>query len=100
MRRWDRLLDAYIEECRALGVSPECVRMINGRLERWGRWLKQRRPRVGIARIDADVITAIRRHFILSNTCPRGRLTACVRSTVPGNPDEWKVHTQKDRLYL
>lgn len=57
MRRWDRLLDSYIEECRARGVSPECVRMINGRLERWGRWLKQRRPRVGIERIDADSIT-------------------------------------------
>jgi hypothetical protein len=31
--------------------------MINGRLERWGRWLKQQRPRVGNERVDADLIT-------------------------------------------
>jgi len=57
MRRWDRLLDSYIEEYRARGVSTESVAMNAARLERWGRWLKQRRPRVGIERIDADLIT-------------------------------------------
>jgi site-specific recombinase XerD len=57
MRRWDRLLDAYIEEYRARGVSAESVRMNAARLDRWGTWLKQRRPRVSIERIDADLIT-------------------------------------------
>ena len=57
MRRWDRLLDAYIEEYRARGVSAESVAMNTARLERWGRWLKQRRPRVAIERIEADSIT-------------------------------------------
>ena len=57
MRRWDRLLDAYIEEYRARGVSAESVRMNAARLERWGAWLKQRRPRVSIERIDAELIT-------------------------------------------
>ena len=57
MRRWDRLLDAYIEEYRARGVSAESVAMNSARLERWGRWLKQRRPRVAIERIEADSIT-------------------------------------------
>jgi integrase/recombinase XerC len=57
MRRWDRLLDAYIDEYRARGVSAESVRMNSARLERWGCWLKQRRPRVQIEGIDADLLT-------------------------------------------
>jgi site-specific recombinase XerD len=57
MRRWDRLLDSYIEEYRARGVSAESVAMNTARLERWGLWLKARRPRVGIERIDAELIT-------------------------------------------
>jgi site-specific recombinase XerD len=57
MRRWDRLLDSYMEEYAARGVSKESVAMSTGRLERWGRWLKARRPRVSIERIDADSIT-------------------------------------------
>jgi integrase/recombinase XerC len=57
MRRWDRLMDSYIEEYRARGVCAESVAMNAARLERWGRWLKARRPRIGIERIDADSIT-------------------------------------------
>jgi hypothetical protein len=57
MRRWDRLLDSYIEEYRARGVSPQTVEQTEARLARWGRWLKRRRPRVGIERIDAELIT-------------------------------------------
>jgi hypothetical protein len=57
MRRWDRLLDSYIEEYRARGVSLQSVAYTEARLNRWGRWLKGRRPRVGIERIDAEMIT-------------------------------------------
>ncbi len=57
MRRWDRLLDSYIEEYRARGVCAESVAMNTARLERWGLWLKARRPRVAIEKIDADSIT-------------------------------------------
>lgn len=57
MRRWDRLVDSYIEEYRARGVSAASVAMNTARLDRWGRWLKARRPRVGIERIDAESIT-------------------------------------------
>jgi site-specific recombinase XerD len=57
MRRWDRLLDTYMEEYRARGVSVETVMATEARLERWGRWLKKRRPRVAIERIDVQLIT-------------------------------------------
>jgi hypothetical protein len=48
MRRWDRLLDSYIEEYRARGVSSQSVACTEARLNRWGRWLKGRRPRIAI----------------------------------------------------
>jgi integrase/recombinase XerD len=57
MRRWDRLLDSYIEEYRARGVSPQSVAYTEARLNRWGRWLKGRRPRIAIERIDPEMIT-------------------------------------------
>lgn len=57
MRRWDRLVDSYIEEYRARGIGEATVAATAGRLDRWGRWLKQRRPRVAIERIDADLVT-------------------------------------------
>jgi len=57
MRRWDQLLDSYIEEYRARGVSAASVGHTMARIERWGRWLKQRRPGVRIEDIDADLIT-------------------------------------------
>ncbi len=57
MRRWDRLLDIYMEEYRARGVSEATVGHTESRLLRWGRWLKKRRPRVSIEQIGVDLIT-------------------------------------------
>src|SRR5207244_10904426 len=57
MRRWDRLQDSYMEEYRARGVSAVTISYTESRLDRWGRWLKKRRPRVAIERIDANTIT-------------------------------------------
>jgi site-specific recombinase XerD len=57
MRRWDRWVDSYVEEYRARGISEATVAAAVARLDRWGRWLKRRRPRVAVERIDADLIT-------------------------------------------
>ena len=57
MRRWDRLKDSYMEEYRARGLSEQTVECTESRLDRWGRWLKKRRPRIMIEHIDADTIT-------------------------------------------
>jgi site-specific recombinase XerD len=51
------LVDAYVEEYRARGIGEATVAMVAARLDRWGRWLKRRRPRVAVERIDADLIT-------------------------------------------
>jgi len=76
MRRWDRLVDGYIEEYRARGINPATVAHTAAALDRWGRWLKQRRPRVSIERIDADLIT----RYIAS--CSSFRAKATVYGTL------------------
>jgi site-specific recombinase XerD len=57
MRRWDRLKDSYMEQYRARGLSEQTALCTESRLDRWGRWLKKRRPRVVIEQIDAEMIT-------------------------------------------
>jgi hypothetical protein len=47
-----RVLDEY----RARGVSQATVLLTESRLERWGRWLKKRRPHVLIEQIGVDLI--------------------------------------------
>jgi site-specific recombinase XerD len=76
MRRWDRLVDGYIEEYRARGISPARVAHTASTLDRWGRWLKQRRPRVSIEQIEADLIT----RYIAS--CSTFRAKATVYDTL------------------
>ena len=57
MRRWDRLLDIYMDEYRGRGVSEASIAYTESRLGRWGRGLKKRRPRVSIEDIGVDLIT-------------------------------------------
>ena len=45
MRRWDVLAEAYIKECVARGLTEAYVFHIQTELERWGTWLKRRRPK-------------------------------------------------------
>jgi hypothetical protein len=57
MRRWDRLVDSYMEEYRARGVISQTIAYTEARLNKWGRWLKGQRPRIGIEDIDAEMLT-------------------------------------------
>jgi hypothetical protein len=50
-------LDSYIEEYRARGICQESVAATESRLQRWGHWLKKRRPRVAIEQIGAELIS-------------------------------------------
>jgi len=62
MRRWDRLVDAYIEEYRGRGTCEATVAHTASRLVRWGRWMKSRRPRPAIEAIDAELIARYLEH--------------------------------------
>jgi site-specific recombinase XerD len=55
MRRWDRLVESYLEEYRARGVSEAVVSYTAARLAAWGVWLKSRRPRPMLEAIDAEL---------------------------------------------
>ena len=54
MRRWDALADAYIEEYKARGVSGDYITHVQREVERWGGWLKRRRPRPRLEEISPD----------------------------------------------
>lgn len=95
MRRWDRLVDSYMDEYRARGVSEASVAHTESRLERWGRWLKKRRPRVSIEHIGVDLIT----NYIASCASFRSKATVyATLSTMRGFGDFlvrqglWKVN--------
>ncbi len=62
MRRWDRLVDSYIEGYRARGICEATVAHTASRLVRWGAWIKSRRPRPTIEAIDAELITRYLEH--------------------------------------
>ncbi len=49
--------NGYLEESRARGIGEATINHTGARLDRWGLWLKQRRPRVSIERIDVELIT-------------------------------------------
>src|ERR1700679_3774792 len=95
MRRWDRLVDLYMDEYRARGLCRASVAYTEGRLDRWGRWLKKRRPRVSIEHIGVDLIT----NYIASCASFRSKATVYgTLSTMRGfgdylvNQGLWKIN--------
>jgi integrase/recombinase XerC len=56
MRRWDRLVDQYMEGYEAAGRFAEAIKGMRRELERWGSWLKNRRPRPALEEVDAELI--------------------------------------------
>ncbi len=56
MRRWDNLVEDYVHNLTILGNSPDYVLNNRRELERWGQWLKRKRPRPKLEQIDGDLI--------------------------------------------
>ena len=56
MRRWDRLLDAYLSEYEGRGRCADRNKQVRRELVRWGEWLKTRRPRPKLEEVDAELI--------------------------------------------
>jgi integrase/recombinase XerD len=71
MRRWDALVDAYMEEYEARGVSAAVRRNVRSELERWGQWLKRRRPRPRLEEVDAPQLV----RYIEQRTPFRSKVT-------------------------
>jgi site-specific recombinase XerD len=56
MRGWDQLLDGYLAEYRARGLCAGSVDRTTSVLERWGQWMRTRRPRPRLEQVGADLI--------------------------------------------
>jgi site-specific recombinase XerD len=88
MRRWDRFLDAYLEGYRARGLAEETVRHTERILTDWGQWLKRRRPRPVLERIDAPLLV----RYLKSRSAFRAKATVYgTLSTMRGMGD-YLVH--------
>jgi site-specific recombinase XerD len=71
MRRWDRLVDGYIDEYRARGISDAVVSTTAARLAAWGVWLKSRRPRPSLDSIDPELHV----RYLASRSAFRAKVT-------------------------
>ena len=54
MKRWDGLVDEYVQRGEALGLSALTLGNRRRELERWGCWLKRRRPRVKLEEVGGE----------------------------------------------
>jgi site-specific recombinase XerD len=56
MRQWDSLVERYVGVCEARGLSSESLRGIRDELDRWGCWLKRRRPKPKLEEVDGQML--------------------------------------------
>lgn len=57
MRRYDGVSEEYVTECTASGKTPGTIERIARELERFGSWLKRRRPKPKLEDVNAEVLT-------------------------------------------
>lgn len=71
MKRWDSLMEGYLEACETRGIREETRRGIRGELDRFGCWLKRRRPKPKLEEVDGQMLIAYlrrRTHFHAKTT--------------------------------
>ena len=57
MRRWDGLSEEYVDEYTASGRKAGTAEGVRRELERFGGWLKRRRPKPKLEEVSAEVLT-------------------------------------------
>ena len=55
MKRWDGLMEGYLKQCETRGLSEPTVVGLRRELERWGLWLKRRRPKPNLEEVDGQM---------------------------------------------
>jgi hypothetical protein len=71
MTGWEPLTDGYRAAYRARGVCAGSIGHTTSVRERWGRWMRTRRPRPPLERDDAELIA----RFIETRTSFRAKST-------------------------
>src|SRR5690349_14441381 len=56
MKQWDSVVESYVTWCEARGVSSGSVGSIRDELDRWGCWLKRRRPKPRLEEVDGQLL--------------------------------------------
>ena len=56
MKRWDSLVDGYLAQCEARGLSQETLQGRRSELDRLGCWLKRRRPKPKLEEVDGQLL--------------------------------------------
>jgi hypothetical protein len=69
MRRWDGLVDRYLDEYEARGRAAGTIEGLRWELDRCGTWLKNRRPRLD--EVDSDLLIG----YLQSRTAFRAKVT-------------------------
>lgn len=57
MKRWDRLADGFMEVYSARGLAPGTVDSMRREWDKWGCWLKAKRPRPKLEGVSHELIT-------------------------------------------
>lgn len=73
MREWDQLVENHIRVCTTRGLSESAVLGRRRELERWGNWLKRRRPKPKVDQINAELIL----EYIQSRTAFHSKASVC-----------------------
>jgi site-specific recombinase XerD len=58
MKRWDGLKDRFMEAYETRGLAGTTVEMMSGEWDRWGCWLKNRKPRPKLEEVTVEMVTA------------------------------------------
>jgi len=71
MRRWEALVDRYLTTFRMRGVSEDHIKNTGSELDRWGAWLKRRRPRPRLEDVSSEMLI----RYIRTRTVCRAKAT-------------------------
>lgn len=71
MRRWDGLVERYAALQQTRGLAEVTIKVRTRELERFGSWLKGRKPRPSLEDVDADMVV----RYVTSRTAFHSRST-------------------------
>lgn len=73
MRNWDQLVENYMRVCEIRGLSESVIVGRRRELDRWGIWLKSRKPKPKVEEIDSELIL----DYIKSRTVFHSKSSVC-----------------------
>lgn len=90
MRRWDGLLERYLGELQARGISVATIDRYCRELDRWGSWLKHRRPRPALEEVGSEEVV----NYLHTRATFRSKSTVASVITALRNMGEFLVREE------